>query len=315
MKKIVVLIFAFGSFACENIIYPELEPSLEQYVVDAWLNNSPGSQKIFLSKSSDYFSIAFPTLLEGAEVYVIDEDGNRFDFEETDEGYVWGDSLSNSFLEVGTSYQLNVFVDGIRFSGTSIMNPVPPIDSITFQYQEEDFFITEEYYLAEFVAKDLLGVGDTYWIKAWKNGIYLNKPSEINIAYDAGFSAGGNIDGQVFIQPIQELINPFDPDDADEELVEPPYSIGDTAYVEIHSINQSAFYFLNEVKIQTDRQGGFGALFAAPFSNVSTNLINEDLNSEIHPVGFFNVSSISSLEQVLTAEIAQQAKEESKNKN
>lgn len=315
MKKIVVLIFVFGSFACENIIYPELEPSLEQYVVDAWLNNSPGSQKIFLSKSSDYFSIAFPTLLEGAEVYVIDEDGKRFDFEETGEGYVWGDSLSNSFLEVGTSYHLNVFVDGIRFSGTSIMNPVPPIDSITFQYQEEDFFITEEYYLAEFVAKDLLGIGDTYWIKAWKNGIYLNKPSEINIAYDAGFSAGGNIDGQVFIQPIQELINPFDPDDVDEELVEPPYSIGDTAYVEIHSINQSAFYFLNEVKIQTDRQGGFGALFAAPFSNVSTNLINEDLSSEIYPVGFFNVSSISSLEQVLTAEIAQQAKEESKNKN
>ena len=91
MKKIVFLIFAFGSFACE------LEPSLEQYVVDTWLNNSPGSQKIFLSRSSDYFSVAFPTLLSGAEVYVIDEDGNRFDFEETDEGYVWGDSLSTSF--------------------------------------------------------------------------------------------------------------------------------------------------------------------------------------------------------------------------
>ena len=158
------------------------------------------------------------------------------------------DSLSTSFLEVGTSYHLNVFVDGMRFSGTSIMNPVPPIDSITFQYQEEDFFIAEDYYLAEFVATDLIGVGNTYWIKAWKNGIYLNKPSEINIAYDAGFSAGGNIDGQVFIQPIQELINPFDPDDVDEELFEPPYSIDDTAYVEIHSINQSAFYFLNEVK-------------------------------------------------------------------
>ena len=105
---------------------------------------------------------------------MIDEDGNRFDFEETDEGYVWGDSLSTSFLEVGTSYHLNVFVDGMRFSGTSIMNPVPPIDSITFQYQEEDFFIAEEYYLAEFVATDLVGVGNTYWIKAWKNE-YLSK--------------------------------------------------------------------------------------------------------------------------------------------
>ena len=315
MKKIFILLIVFAFCACENIIYPELEPSLEQYVVDAWLNDLPGSQKIFLSKSNNYFMSELPKLLSGAEVYLTDEDGNRYDFEESAEGYVWGDSLSTSFLQVGTSYQLNVSIDGIRFSGTSEMNPVPPVDSITFKYQEEDFTTAEDYYLAEVVARDLVGVGNTYWIKAWKNGVYLNKASEINIAYDAGFSAGGNIDGQVFIQPIQELINPFDTDEAGEALIEPPYSIGDTIYVEIHSISESAFYFLNEVKIQTVRSGGFGALFAPPFSNVSTNLINENVNSAIHPVGFFNVSAISSLEQVLTSEIAQKAQEEAENKN
>ena len=315
MKNIFILLIAFVFFACENIIYPELEPSLEQYVVDAWLNDLPGSQKIFLSKSNNYFMSELPKLLSGAEVYVTDEEGNRFDFEETEEGYVWGDSLSISFLQLETSYQLNVSIDGIQFSGTSEMNPVPPVDSITFKYQEEDFFTAEDYYLAEVVATDLVGSGNTYWIKAWKNGVYLNKTSEINIAYDAGFSAGGNIDGQVFIQPIQELINPFDPGQTDDELTKPPYSIGDTVYVEIHSISESAFYFLNEVKIQTVRSGGFGALFAPPFSNVSTNLMNEDVNSAIHPVGFFNVSAISSLEQVLTSEIAQQAQEEVANKD
>jgi hypothetical protein len=315
MKKIFILLIFFAFFACENIIYPELEPSLEQYVVDAWLNDLPGSQKIFLSKSNNYFMSELPKLLSGAEVYLTDEDGNRYDFEESAEGYVWGDSLSTSFLQVGTSYQLNVSIDGIRFSGTSEMNPVPPVDSITFKYQKEDFSTDEDYYLAEVVATDLVGVGNTYWIKAWKNGVYLNKASEINIAYDAGFSAGGNIDGQVFIQPIQELINPFDTDEAGEALIEPPYSIGDTIYVEILSISESAFYFLNEVKIQTVRSGGFGALFAPPFSNVSTNLMNEDVNSTIHPVGFFNVSAISSLEQVLTSEIAQKAQEEAENKN
>ena len=315
MKKIFILLIAFASFACENIIYPELEPSLEQYVVDAWLNDLPGSQKIFLSKSNNYFMSELPKLLSGAEVYLTDEDGNRYDFEESAEGYVWGDSLSTSFLQVGTSYQLNVSIDGIRFSGTSAMNPVPPVDSITFKYQEGDFSVAEDYYLAEVVATDLAGAGNTYWIKAWKNGLYLNKASEINIAYDAGFSVGGNIDGQVFIQPIQELINPFDTDETGDGVILPPYLIGDTIYVEIHSISESAFYFLNEVKIQTVRSGGFGALFAPPFSNVSTNLMNEDVNSTIHPVGFFNVSAISSLEQVLTSEIAQKAQEEAENKN
>ena len=315
MKKIFISLIAFAFYACENIIYPELEPSLEQYVVDAWLNDLPGSQKIFLSKSNNYLMSELPKLLSGAEVYLTDEDGNRYNFEETGEGYVWGNSSSTSFLQVGTSYQLNVSIDGIRFSGTSEMNPVPLVDSITFKYQEKDFSTVEDYYLAEVVATDLAGVGNTYWIKAWKNEVYLNKASEINIAYDAGFSAGGNIDGQVFIQPIQELINPFDTDETGEALIEPPYSIGDTIYVEIHSISESAFYFLNEVKIQTVRSGGFGALFAQPFSNVSTNLINEDVNSAIHPVGFFNVSAISSLEQVLTSEIAQKAQEEAENKN
>ena len=315
MKKIFILLIAFTFFACDNIIYPELEPSLDQYVVDAWLNDLTRSQKIFLSKSNNYFMSELPKLLSGAEVYVTDEEGNRFDFEETEEGYVWGDSLSISFLQLGTSYQLNVSIDGIQFSGTSEMKPVSPVDSITFKYQEEDFSTAEDYYLAEFVATDFVGSGNTYWIKAWKNGVYLNKASEINIAYDAGFSAGVNIDGQVFIQPIQELINPFDPDETGDELTKPPYSIGDTVYVEIHSISESAFYFLNEVKIQTVRSGGFGALFAPPFSNVSTNLMNEDVNSAIHPVGFFNVSSISSLEQVLTPEIAQKAQEEVENKN
>ena len=67
MKKIFISLIAFAFFSCENIIYPELEPSLEQYVVDAWLNDLPGSQKIFLSKSNNYFMSELPKLLSGAE--------------------------------------------------------------------------------------------------------------------------------------------------------------------------------------------------------------------------------------------------------
>ena len=67
MKKIFILLIAFTFFACENIISPELEPSLEQYVIDAWLNDMPGSQKIFLSKSNNYFISELPKLLSGAD--------------------------------------------------------------------------------------------------------------------------------------------------------------------------------------------------------------------------------------------------------
>jgi cobyrinic acid a,c-diamide synthase len=68
--------------------------------------------------------------------------------------------------------------------------------------------------------------------------------------------------------------------------------VGDSVYVEIHSITPEAFNFLNQVVIQIDRPGGFSELFAAPLANVSTNISN--MNSNGKPVvGFFCVSAVS----------------------
>ena len=62
---------------------------------------------------------------------------------------------------------------------------------------------------------DLPGLGNTYWIKATKNGTLLNKPRELNLAYDAAFAKGSNFDGYTFIQPIRNGINPNEVDDDD----------------------------------------------------------------------------------------------------
>ena len=141
-------------------------------------------------------------------------------------------------------------------------------------------------------ATDPVGQGDAYWIKAWKNGQYLNKPSEINISYDAGGSPGAVVDGIPFIQPIRDGINPFEQDENDEFL--PPYSPGDSVYVELHSINYDSYVFLSEVSIQTDRPGGFAELFAQPLANVSTNIKVVGESADVtEAIGFFNVSAVS----------------------
>lgn len=49
---------------------------------------------------------------------------------------------------------------------------------------------------------------------------------------------------------------------------------------------------MSEVKIQTDRPGGFSELFASPLSNVSTNIVNVSGNRKV--LGFFNTSAVSS---------------------
>jgi hypothetical protein len=169
------------------------------------------------------------------------------------------------------------------------MGRVPPLDSITFRIQEGNQFVTD-LYLAEFWAVDPIEPGDTYWIKTYKNGQILNKPSEINLAYDAGFSRGGNFTGVNFIFPIRTAVNPFDQDDDGNFLS--PYIVGDSIYIELHSLSEASFDFMTQVVLQTNRPGGFSELFATPLANVSSNMVNLNPTGR-KVVGFFNVASVS----------------------
>lgn len=69
------------------------------------------------------------------------------------------------------------------------------------------------------------------------------------------------------------------------------YLQGDSVYVEIHSISNEAYFFLNQVIIESGREGGFGALFATPLANVSTNIVAQ--NNDNLVAGFFNIAAVS----------------------
>jgi len=170
------------------------------------------------------------------------------------------------------------------------MNRVPPVDSLTLSYQEGPGMLGDTY-RAEFWAADPAGKGDTYWIRAYKDGKLLNKASEITTAYDAGVSSGSGFDGVTFISPIRIGINANDVDDDDRPVS--PLVNGDSIYVEIHSINLVSFNYMAEVVSQADRMGGISELFtSAPLANVSTNILNSNANGSV-VVGFFNVAAVS----------------------
>jgi len=276
---------------CEDDIFPSLDQTDPQVVVDAWITNKPETQRIYLSTTLPYFEAEQPPVVTGATVSIIDNDGKVFGFIENEPGiYEWIPNATDTvFGTIGNSYTLNIITDTLTISAVSTLNRVPIVDSVTFEFEEEDSFFPEGYY-GEFFARDPIGPGDTYWIKSFKNGNYLNKPEELNIAFDAGFSEGGNIDGLIFIPPIRDAVNPFDLDEDDEIIV--PYIPGDSLYVEIHSISNDAFFFLNELGIQTNRPGGFGEFFAVPLANLPSNIQS---NSERSVLGFFNVAAVSGL--------------------
>ena len=288
-----VCLLTVGLFACEDEVVLDLPDAPPVLVIDAFINDIPGDQQIILTETQPYFSNTLPDPVTGAIVQVSSDNGGVFDFtdEDNDGVYTWSPTGAETIGTVGDQFELSVQFQGKAYRAFSQMNRVPEVDSVVFTFRDEDTPFQERGYYGEFVATDLVGPGDAYWIKAYKNDTLLNRPFELNLAVDAGFNLGGNIDGVVFIQPIQDGVNPLN-DDLDQIL---PYLPGDSLYVEIHSITLETWEFLTQVAIQTQRDGGFDEIFAEPLENVSTNLqqISGPVEEEgINLVGFFSVSAV-----------------------
>ncbi|MBT8233321.1 MAG: DUF4249 domain-containing protein [Saprospiraceae bacterium] len=289
LSFLIIILLALN--ACEDPIDVELQESETQIVVDAWLTNTPGQQQIRLTKSQPYFNNTFAEGITNANVIVTNvTSGDVYNFQESENGnYLYTLNPNQVLGEVNDEFELNIETNGERLSATSKLNDVPPVDSIDQEFRDDEVFLDDGIY-CQFFARDLAGLGDTYWIKTFKNGEYLNRAGEINIAYDASFDSGGEVDNLVFIPPIREAVNPLD-DDSIPIAWEP----GETIRVEIHSITNEAFGFLEITRDQLlNSQSG---IFAAPLSNTKGNIVNESSDTEV--LGIFNVAGVSVREEVI----------------
>ncbi|WP_109833239.1 DUF4249 domain-containing protein [Reichenbachiella versicolor] len=280
---LVGLMIAFVS--CTDEVNIDLKDNEPVFTVDAWLDNLNTTQTITLTRSTDFFdNEGLPPGVTGAEVYVTDGDGIRFDFvENTDGRYVWNSSDDKGLGTIGQTYTLTIVDGSTTYSASTTMLPTTSVDTVYFVEEEDPF--EGDYVRADFQALDRPEIGNTYWVKAYKNGEFLYTVNDINIAYDAAFSESGGEDqnGVTFIPPIRFSINDFD------EI--PIYEEGDVVKVEIHSISEDAFDFLNLVIAQSDREAGFGALFEAPLNNVTTN-ITSSVEGEL-VMGMFNIAAVA----------------------
>ncbi|MFK7808095.1 MAG: DUF4249 domain-containing protein [Saprospiraceae bacterium] len=290
--------------SCEDVVEVDLEAGDNQLVVDAWITNQEGPQTIRLVRTSPYFDSSASPAETGATVAVVSESGTVYEFKDDDNdgSYIWESTDGSTFGQVGESYTLGIeTADNIVYTSFSRMNRIMPIDSIVTEDREEELGSPAGIY-AEVYARDFVGEGDAYWIKTFKNGQFLNKPSEMNIAYDASFTPGGNADGIAFITPIRAGINrqADSVDGAEDDNDLPPWAIGDSIRVEIHSLTNESYFFL--VGARTQMTLGDATLFAEPPSNIPSNIIYVG-EGEPAPrdkaVGFFNVAAVSELGRTL----------------
>ena len=289
------------ALACESPANVELSPSTPTLVIDAFINDLPQNQRVILNFSQPFFNNNEYSPASGALVTITDDQGNDpFVFTESGNPgeYIW--QPTNVFPkigEVGSEFTLRIEFEGEVYTANSTMNRTTPIDEILF-FEEQEPFSDDLFFEARMIARDPVGVGDAYWVRTFWNDEFLGDPSELNIAFDAGISPGGGIDGQQFIIPISAGINPTGEDES--------YELGDRVRVEVHSITREAYDYFIELQIQTDRPGGFAELFAQPLANLTPNISAQgDTGSTI--LGFFSMSSVTQMEVLFTEDLIVEA--------
>lgn len=291
--KYSLLLFAFVAIAftaCEDPIEVPSQFEEPQLAVDAWLTNTNQAQTITLSLTVDYFGGGQPPAVEDASVSVCNETSSEcYSFLHQGGGrYVWQPEGEQTLGSVGDQLALVIEQDGEIIGSTTTISRTVRIDSIGLEFEEETLALEEGFY-AQVYAFDPPGRGDTYWIRAYKNDTLLNRPQEQVVAFDATFDAGADIDGTYFIPPLRfGGVNPLDDDGA---FI--PYVLGDKIYVEVHSINQVGFGFLNIAIEQILNEG----IFAAPVANARGNILNTNTNEPV--LGVFNIAQVASLERIV----------------
>jgi hypothetical protein len=169
MKKHLYIFFllamAVGFTSCEEVIDVDLNTAAPRLVIDAalkWEKETDGSvQVIKLSTTTGFFNQNIPTV-SGATVFVTNDANEVFDFVETIPNS--GAYICTNFSAVlNATYTLTVIQNGITYSATEALMPVPPIDkieqkkdggflgnSIEVRYFYTDNGMTDDFYLTKF---------------------------------------------------------------------------------------------------------------------------------------------------------------------
>ena len=303
MKKTLIYLFVLAFFAgCEDPIQIEVEEGKSQFIVDAFLNDLPENQKIRLAMSTPYFQSGSNTPVTGAAVslaeFTLDQNGdtslsNFYVFEDDNNNgtYRWNYTPGDTLIKANRGYALQVKYDDEVFYSFQIANPVPKIDSVVFVNANESEFgqlnnSDTVKYIGELYAQDFRGRRDYYQIRAYQNGEANFTSDENDLSVDGEFNENEN-DGITFIVPVRQLITDFG-----KLFVE-----GDSLYAELRSIAPETYYFMTLVSLELSKSDQ--GIFAVPATNMPSNIVNADKNSDKIPLGWFSVSKINTVNMVV----------------
>ncbi len=277
------MLTSIGFTSCLDIVEVNLGEGSPQLTVDAFITDNKNPE-VILTLTQDFFDSAEPTYVSDATVTITEGDSiYQLAFEDNAYRY---DGIIVS--DENQDFKLNIDYDGDVYEALSTSQPFTPILDVCFLFVfEEGLFGCEGGYIAELRAYDIIGRTDYYWIRHYRNDTLVNNPENLTIAADAAFGGSGT-DGFLFIPPIRTGINDF------SRL----YEEGEHLRVEIWSIEENTWQYLNEV-VEQSSIGGPLAIVSPPTYNLRSNITHVSGDAEFPAIGMFSVSLVSQGEAIV----------------
>ena len=262
MKKsyLISLVIFVLLFSCEDIIEVDLNDTEPQLVIEGTISNLDGPYQVRLSESTDFYDPGIYPPVTGAIVEISDDAGNREVLREDGEGIYLAENILG---ESGRSYNLQVSVNGENYSAKSYMEPAVKIDSIKPEYFPDAGFRESGFYLHCYF-DDPSDTTNYYRLRAYVNGVM----DEALYLLDDSFIDGNTVDYYLFFATYQP---------------------GDTALVELLSIDDKVYdYYLTLSNIVNEQGGGNPSNPANPNSNLTNGAL-----------GYFGALAIDSVTLVI----------------
>lgn len=243
---ILSFVFLVVLAGCEKVIEINLNEVNPAIVIEATLTDKPGSAKVELSKTADYFDEFEKQMISGAQVILKDDEGNQFVLSEKESGI-----YTNEIIKplIGAKYTISVETEGEVYVASSTLHPAVEIKKVDYFFENGESFFDEGYYLLLYI-KDPPDDANYYRINIYKNGRLRTDGSDLILFSDR------LVEGKEVEIKLRSVL----------------FKKGSIARVELISLDKSAFDFYRTFSDLTTTNPGSAAP-ANPTSNFSNGAL------------------------------------------
>ena len=241
LKQIIYLFTVVFLASCEKEIQLPLATNASLLVIDASITDQPGPYFVQLSKSKEIGNTQSYPSVENANVIIFDNQGQRDTLSYTKNGIYQTKKIKGVF---GNTYNLEVMVDGKKYTASSTMSKKVPLDNLRIN----TFLVNGEIrYSIIPVYTDPIELGNSYR--------FIQK---INDTIDPTFHIfNDNLNnGKVNQRPLRG---------GDDNLKIKPR---DNVFVEMQCISNTCYIYYNSLDQQSGAGPGGGTAPSNPPSNI-----------------------------------------------